>query len=237
MKHTFLALLAFLTLFTSASCRKITGEGPVVTEMRNISGFNSIHSELSADVYFTPGSSYEVGIEAQRNIIDEIETVLNDGKLTIRVKRNVSLRSHERIRVNITAPDINEIYLSGSGNIYVTNTFTTGNLNLKISGSGSMSIPELEASSLTAAISGSGDMTIGAGHTGQETLEISGSGNIDALGCAAGNSSVRISGSGNIRVFATETLKVKISGSGDVYYKGNPALDVDISGSGKLKHL
>jgi len=237
MKHTFLVLLAILTVFISVSCRKVTGEGPVVTEMRSISGFNSINSELPADVYFTPGSVCEVGIEAQQNIIDEIETVLNDGKLTLRVKRNINLRSHERIRVNITAPDISEIYLKGSGNIYVTGTFITGDLNLKVSGSGSMSVPGIEATRLTAAISGSGDMIIGSGHAEQETLEISGSGNIDALGCAAEKSSVKISGSGNIKVFATETLKVKISGSGDVYYKGNPSLDVDINGSGKLRHL
>lgn len=237
MKNIFLALFAFLTLSLTSSCKKVTGEGPMVTETRSISGFNSIRSELSADVYFTPGSAYRVEIEAQQNIIDQIETVLNDDKLTIRVKRNVNLTSHERIRVNITAPDIREIYLSGSGNIYVTNAFNTGNLNLKISGSGSMMVPELEAFSLSASISGSGDMTIGAGHVEQETLEISGSGSIDALGCSAIDAAVRISGSGNIRVFATETLDVKITGSGDVYYKGNPSLDVDISGSGKLKHL
>jgi hypothetical protein len=231
-------LLAGILLITFfQSCKKVSGDGPVVIETRGVSGFKEIKSEFSGDVYITQGNHYNVSIEAQQNIIDVLETVLNDGRLTIRVKNNTSIRSSKRILVRITTPDISGIIVSGSGNTEVMEAFSTPYLYLKVSGSGNLNISKVTADNIDANISGSGEVNIYGGTVGNENLDISGSGSMDFLNLMASSAHVKISGSGDARVYATNELKVKISGSGNVYYKGSPGIDVSISGSGSLKRI
>lgn len=232
-------LLALCVLFASflPSCRKVSGSGPIVSETRKISGFNEIRSELSADVYISSGSNYNIVIEGQQNIIDAIETVLSNGMLTVRVKNNTIIKPDERIKVYITSPDVRSIVLSGSGNIVTTDTLQTSELRLKINGSGSIIMQALAAYSVDANISGSGEININGGAVTHEDIDISGSGSINFLNLQASNSKIRIAGSGNATVFVAEYLQVRISGSGSVFYKGEPAVDVQITGSGKLKKI
>ncbi len=219
------------------SCRKVSGSGPIVTETRGLSGFTEIKSEISADIFITPENKYEVVIEGQQNIIDVIETVLNNGVLTIRVRNNTIIKPDEKIKVHISSPDIRSLSISGSGNMHVIEPLSTSDLRLKISGSGNIHIQSLSAYSVDANISGSGAINIQGGTVARENLDIGGSGSINLLGLESANSSVKIAGSGDAHVFVKESLKVRISGSGSVYYKGEPAIDVQITGSGKLKKV
>lgn len=226
-----------LTLFVLPSCKKISGEGAIVTEQRSVADFKEIRSDISGNVYVTEGTNYEVRIEAQQNIIDVIETVLNANILTVRVKNNTTIKNNANIKVYITLPKLNGVTISGSGNVQALSDFNTDDLFLKISGSGNMRLNEVIATNVDAKISGSGEMSIGSGSVTDETIDISGSGSIDFINLQAKNGDIKISGSGNARVFVTDKLKVRISGSGDVVYKGTPLIDVSTSGSGSLKPL
>jgi len=234
-KLSFLLIPGLLLLALLPSCRKVSGDGPVVTETRNVSGFSDIRSDFPGDIFLTPGNSYNVQIEAQQNIIDEIETVLSDGMLTLRVKHHTVIKPDSRVKVHITSPDIRGIIVSGSGSMNLMEALETPDLYLKVSGSGNISIPALHTAALDAHISGSGEIDIYSGTTGSESLGISGSGSMDFSGLQATDADVEITGSGNAKVHATGTLKVRISGSGSVYYRGSPSIDVNITGSGKLK--
>lgn len=236
-KLSVLFILSLLFVAAMSSCRKVSGTGPVVSETRSVSGFAEIKSEFSGDIIITPASSYSVRIEAQQNIIDVIETVLNDGILTLRVKNNTIIRPDSRVRVYISSPDIKGIRVSGSGNVQLTDAINTTDLYLKVSGSGNINIYKLTANSVDANISGSGEININEGTVAQEMIDISGSGSMDLSNLVATNSDVKIAGSGDARVYVTDHLKVRISGSGSVYYRGTPSIDVGISGSGKLKPM
>lgn len=236
-KLSILFILSLLVIAVMSSCRKVSGSGPVVSETRSISGFREVKSDFSGDVFITQGSLYSVRIEAQQNIIDVIETVLNDGILTIRGKSNTIIRPDTRIKVYITMPDVEGLRVSGSGDMTVQNNVSASHLYLKVSGSGNITIPKLNAGSVDANISGSGEINIWDGTVSNEIIDIEGSGSMDFSGLMASAADVAISGSGDARVYATSTLKVRISGSGSVYYRGNPSIDVSISGSGKLKPL
>ena len=237
MKKIVLLLSIALLAVALQSCRKVSGSGPVVTENRSISGFKEIKSDISGEVYVTSGPVYKVSIEAQQNIIDVIETVLNDDRLTIRVKNNTSVRAEDKIIVRITSPDIRGLIVSGSGNISANEPITASDLYMNVSGSGDIYLNGLAAFTLDANISGSGRIDIASGSLNSESLEISGSGDMDFLNLLSKDADVKISGSGSAKVKATDHLKVRITGSGDVYYSGNPAVDVQITGSGSMKHI
>jgi hypothetical protein len=232
-----IAAVLFIAI-TLPSCRKVSGDGPIVTQKREVSGFKEIKSEISGDVYVTYGSAYEITVEAQQNILNVLETVLTGDRLTLRFKPNTHIRTHERIIVRISTPDIKALILSGSGNIQGMNLMETNRLLLNISGSGNIHLHEVNTQLLDAGISGSGSISVNGGSATDEIIEIKGSGSIDLLSLEAANSDVNISGSGNAKLNVTEHLKVKISGSGNVYYTGNPSVDeVKITGSGSLKKL
>jgi hypothetical protein len=235
-KISFLVAAVICTLLF-ASCRKVSGSGPIVTETRDISGFVEIKSEFSGDIFVTQGPTYRVAIESQQNIIDVVETVLSNKTLTLRLKHHTSVRPKERIKVHITVPEIEALVVSGSGNIEMMSHLVSDYLHLKIKGSGSINLNDVRATEVDAEISGSGEINIAGGEIHSEKIDISGSGDVYAENLKASKADIKIAGSGDARVFVTDRLKVRISGSGSVYYKGSPDVDINISGSGSVKRI
>lgn len=237
------------------SCSKTTGEGPLVTETRDIKDFSGIDMGISGVLRLIPDDAYKVEIQAQHNILQVIETVVINGELKVRFKKNTRLRSHKPIQVVIHAPAISSMAISGSadafierplmtdhlqlsiagsGNIHTDTLLAATHCNITVAGSGNISISYLKSKTLKSAINGSGSMLVKDGETTDETIDIRGSGNVDLSAVSAQTAAINSSGSGNIRINVSQRLDVSLSGSGNVYYKGNPTININISGSGKV---
>ncbi|HEU4472352.1 MAG TPA: head GIN domain-containing protein [Flavisolibacter sp.] len=216
------------------SCEKVTGEGPVVSETRNIVNFSGVDFRVAGEVYVNQDPAYKVELNAQQNILNELETYVSNGRLVIRFKNGVKVRDYDPIRIMVSAPEINHLRLSGSGNITGTGILSSTRMDMDISGSGNINVIGLNTAFLDANISGSGNIKVNSGTATEENLKISGSGSIDLVNVAANKATTRTSGSGEMRVNASQSLNVTISGSGSVYYKGTPAVNTSISGSGRV---
>jgi putative autotransporter adhesin-like protein len=226
-------MVASVIIFSS--CRKVIGEGPLVTQTRAVSNFTGISYETSGNAYITIGPTYKVEITAQQNILDVINTNVVNGVLHIDFKDNVRVRAHEDVIVSITLPVADYFRLSGSGNMDVNGDIVANNLKLMLSGSGNILVQNtVIADKIDAEVSGSGNINVGNGSTVNEDLDISGSGNIQLAGISAQNTTTHISGSGDMKVAVSQWLDAHISGSGSVYYHGNPIISTHISGSGKV---
>src|SRR5215204_524632 len=236
MKKVSSALL-LVAIITLPSCRKVIGHGPVITEGRSLSNFTAINFGVPGDLYYTQDSVYKIEIQAQENIVREIETYLVGSELKIRVHDHVNLRASEDIRINISAPSISALSLSGSGNLKVVQPYRPSNTTLVVSGSGTMTVNQVETDNIDATVSGSGELMVFNGIAKHEDADISGSGRIDLLGITAKTARTQISGSGSIKLYVTDELNSKISGSGSVYYQGNPVVNTTISGSGRVTRL
>lgn len=226
-------MLMGLALFFS-SCEKVVGEGPIVTETRNTGAFSSVDVRIPGQINYTQDVSYNVEVKAQRNILDVLETYVSNGKLIVRFKHDVNVRRHDDIVVNIKAPALNGLRLSGSGNLNASGPFTPSTLDLELSGSGNISLQQLNTAYLDADISGSGNITIGAGSVPDVRLGISGSGNIDMANVTTNKARTTTSGSGYMKLQVAQELDVSIAGSGSVYYRGTPVINTRISGSGRV---
>jgi hypothetical protein len=222
-------------IFANISCEKIVGEGPVITEERNTAPFEGLSVSVPSEAHFTRSDDYSITLQAQRNILDEIETTVSGGILKIRFRHpNARIRSHEKIIIHVTGPVARLLELSGSGTLDVDGPIDPAELEINSSGSGSIHVDEVLANKIRVVLSGSGRITVEDGKANEKDVTISGSGFVDLSEVQAKDVSTRISGSGNVEVHATHTLKVRISGSGTVFYKGNPAIDSQISGSGSV---
>lgn len=200
-------------------------------ETRDVSTFTGVSLGISGDLYLTQGSPQKVVIQAENNL-DEIETGVRDGVLRIKTDNwNSRIKG---VKIWITMPEVEALNVSGSGDIIAETPINADELELKVSGSGSIKIPELKGDEIGAAISGSGDLKL-AGSADEMELRISGSGSVFAEGLEVSECSIKISGSGSCKIDVTVELDASISGSGRVTYYGNPQIDARISGSGKVR--
>ena len=231
-----LSLLSLAIVFSS--CEKIIGKGPVEIDNRSTTSYNSLVLGIPADAYFRQDSVYKLELHAQQNILDEIETVVINNELRIRFRDlNTRIRSHDGITIYISAPDIRNMEVDGSGNLQVTGPFMPANLGLAIEGSGNIHVQDISTSLIGTNINGSGNIHIDNGYANEAVLTVEGSGNTDLLNIQVKDANARISGSGTIRLYATQNLKARISGSGTIFYKGTPVINSQTSGSGSLVHL
>lgn len=238
MKRGILLPILAAIVVAMPSCKKLVGEGPVVVENRSNAPFMGVALEIESDTYFSQSLDYKVEIHAQQNVLNEIETVLVNNKLVIRWRhRNTNLKTSERVKIFITAPDVNLLQVSGSGNLQVTSALTTPIMQFHISGSGNINAAGVTASNLSASVSGSGKITVNNGSADLGDIDISGSGYIDLQQVTMKNVDAHISGSGSTKVHAEETLKASISGSGHVFYIGAPVINSSVSGSGSVVKL
>lgn len=234
-KLAFFTSLALILVFTSCEKRFpcVHAKSETTKETRSVESFSGVELRMSANVYITQDVSLdgnEVIVEASENLLDHIETKVSGSTLIIDTKR--CIRGHGDINVYIKTKDMNDISLSGSGDIIALNTLTPTNMNLEISGSGNIDA-SLNVQTTNMKISGSGNITC-TGKTNSLDVNISGSGNISSFDLKSSSATINISGSGNTYVNVSDQLNVTISGSGNVYYIGHPDIHQNISGSGNI---
>jgi hypothetical protein len=231
--HSFIALLALLSLTTSSCVDDIfvEGNGIVRTENRYASGFNEVSSSGDFKVTIMPGDEYSVEVTAESNLLSYIETDVVGSKLKIRTRGLYSLRDHHSIEIFITTPELNGLNLSGSG-LIKTGQFYSDDFQITVSGSGDIDT-DISANRINANVSGSGTIFL-MGDAYETDFVISGSGKIRAYDLYQDHCQGTISGSGDMYVNASETLTATISGSGKVFYVNFPEIHASISGSGKV---
>ena len=228
-----------LSLLVFSSCsKKLDGEGPVVTETRTAAAFEGLAASVDATIYFSQSADQSITLEAQQNILDEIETVVNNNILRIRYKHpNTSIRHAERVIIRITGPVARYLEQDGSGAMRIEGLIDPTTSQFVVSGSGNIHADEVITNKLDAVISGSGRIIIDDGEANEEKVTISGSGQVDISELPVKDAETNISGSGSMKIYVTNNLKARISGSGTVYYRGNPTISTQISGSGAVVKL
>ena len=226
-----LVMLAAVALMQSCSnndCLK--GDGNLITRDLDLASFHSAQLEGSGDIYIEQGDSQSVVIEVTQNALPYLNTTIIDGVWEIGFTRCIS---NVDITVWITLPEIEGIGISGSGNIYNDEQLSGDNLDLSLSGSGSMYV-NADYNTITTIISGSGATHL-EGTSDMHIYRLSGSGQLKAFSMETDRSDITISGSGVSEVRVNQELNVDISGSGNVYYKGYPpTINTNISGSGAV---
>lgn len=224
-----------LLFFLATGCIEhfgIKGNGTEASEERAVANFNKVKSSGSFDVQIVKGDEVQVIITAETNILPHIETSVSNNTLLIDIPGFQNVNNRLPMNVYITIPELVSVKQSGSGDIITTDHFKSENLELFVSGSGSI-FTKTEAEKVDAGVSGSGWIMM-EGMAAQTYLSISGSGNINSSDLMVQTCNAHISGSGTMQVNAEQSIFARISGSGNIYYHGNPRVETSISGSGKV---
>lgn len=229
----------YLTVFLSVSllfsgCDDypcIKGSGPIETREFSLSSISSFSFHGSGNVFVQKGEVQRVTVEAQRNILDLLETDVHGGHWDIEFDK--CIKNMNELNVYITLPEVEFISLTGSGRITgFTENETFDNLTVSLSGSGSIDL-DAYAETIRTDITGSGRIRLH-GEADHERVRISGSGTYKGYGMDVISADISISGSGDAEVTVATSLDVDIQGSGNVFYYGDPQVNSKVTGSGKV---
>ncbi len=225
-------LLAFVFALTAAYAQKLKGSGPLVEQDLRVENFTGISLNFSGDVFITQGDRYAVRVQGQQNLIDDLNTEIEDGIWKIKFKsRNVDYKS--KFHVYITMPTLTYAKVNGSGAITSKGKFTNlDRLTAGVHGSGDLDL-DIEADALTVKVTGSGDARF-SGTANAVNVSLTGSGDYDGYNLRGKNCEAKLTGSGDIEIHATEFLLAEVIGSGDIDYKGSPQVKAKVRGSGDI---
>lgn len=236
-KAVFLSIVLVLSL---SSCyfdgwgTGISGNGDVVEETRDISGFTGVEVSTGIDVYLTQGDGFEVMVEADENLQDVILTELKGDRLVVRTD-HVNIRSAKSKKVHVTLPELSELKISSAGDCVGQTPFQCEDLRLSISSAGDLTL-EVEADRIDLDISSSGDARI-SGSAAIFDASLSSAGDLNAFDLVAGIVDVSVSSAGDARVHATEEITMNASSAGNIYYRGDAkVVRSNSSSAGSIVH-
>jgi len=237
--NRFIALVVFAGM-TLSSCIGLpgfgmAGSGDVVVSARTVGAFDTIDTGGSAEVRVHKGPAARVVVSTDANLQEYYTAATSGGVLRLGFATGTSVSRVTRLVVDVYAPDIESVSVSGSGDMTFVDAFAGDAFAASVSGSGSVQ-GSLRFETVSAKISGSGSILL----TGAcETLDltVSGSGTFEGRGMQASSVTATLSGSGDAEVFATKRLDARLSGSGQIRYDGSPVVNASVSGSGSIRHL
>lgn len=230
-----LVVLFFYSCKQENACDCIKRTGNIEMTKRWVSNFNKIYVEDNLNVFVTQDSSFDVEVEAGKNVGWLIETDVADGVLNIKNKNRCNwTRSYDKpLNVYVKMPVIKFLTSNGSGTIKSMNTITTDNFDVQIESSGNIELT-VNNSKISSHIFGYGDVSLN-GTTNEHDADIGGSSFLNCKDLRTHFTYVHSFTTGLCYVNATDSLKCYINLNGDVYCYGNPAkVQKQITGSGQL---
>ena len=223
------------------ACTIFANRAKAENEQRNVPAFSEISFRVPGTVHLKQGNTQSVEIVTESSTLKDIITEVNGRQLVIRFPvRNIFAQNYYygKIDIYITVPEVQGLFVSGSGDIVSEEKISSRIIDLSVSGSGNIVLNDLYAERVKVTVSGAGNINVNSNGIADElNVAISGSGNVKAENFEAQNVNVNITGSGNCLAFSNGSLKVRIFGSGNVYYRGNPSLDISIVGSGGVNEM
>jgi cytoskeletal protein CcmA (bactofilin family) len=231
MKRFFYTLFAAILVFVATSTASAQSE-----QTRQVSGFTSLASSGPFRVHVNINGTESLKLSGKSEILDKIETVVEDGKLEIKFKNHHNWNGDEdegEIDVYVTAKSLSALANAGSGSIKVDGNLSGERVSIVLSGSGDIE-SSVKTAELHANISGSGSIHLN-GSADAAKVNIAGSGEMNARDLKTNTASVMITGSGNAYFTADKTVSAHIVGSGNVVYSGNASItDSRTVGSGNV---
>lgn len=204
-----------------------------VTESRDLEPFTAIEAGGIFTIELTQGDHSLVEIETEENLMERVETQVQNGVLKLNLKgtpRNATLKVH------VVNPSINEIKLSGAANLKGLNEIYAPVMKLHMSGASRLELM-VNTESLTTRGSGAVNIQL-QGRAHKHNLVLSGASQVRALDLETHTSNVNTSGASNARVWASNLLEVKASGTSNVSYEQEPnSLVMNLSGMSGLNNI
>ena len=238
-------LLAFIILSLLLLSAGSIAFGQATKKTLELPEFKAIYVNSNYTVILKQTNKQEVIVEALPEFMEVSEFKVENGILMINMERKPETSSksiwakiddiklNPLMKVYVSMKTVSELAVNGGGKIISENSIASDNLQLSVSGSGSIDL-DIKGNQVKTEVSGSG--TIGLkGYASNNEIQLSGTGNLNAYACELETAKIKVSGSGGAEITVTNNLEATVVGSGSVKHKGNTKnLTKKVYGSGAV---
>jgi hypothetical protein len=207
-----------VTVSTGDGSHKITGNGKLTTETRDVKPFNAISIEGVFNIILKQGNKESIQIESDENILPVIITNSENDTLRIKMKDSASISNMDKLNVYVTLVSVSCIENKGVGTLKCNDTLHLKNIQLTCEGAGTTNL-KLYANKLTVNSEIVGAILL-SGVTKETFIHHNGVGAIRAFDLKTENLTLEASGVGAAEVFASQELTINADGIGGIQYKG-----------------
>lgn len=191
----------------------MTGNGNVKTEQRGVAGFDRLSIGGIGELIVEQDGEESLTIEAEENLLPLLVSEVEDGRLTLGIRRDSSIKATKPIVYRLKVKTLRE--LDGSGTVSIT---ATG----------------LDAADFAYDSSGT-VKSVFSGRAENQQVAMSGTGTFDGRNLTGLTAEVDLSGTSDALVNVTETVRARASGTATIRYLGDPQVDRQTSALGKIE--
>lgn len=239
MNRLLLVICGSLFFFTSChyvTGKRIHGNGNVISQSRNYSGFTGVEVSSSIHLYVKQDSAFAVKVETDENLQSYIMVEKDGTTLHIKQENNTNLDATGKIKVYVSAPLLKTLKASGACEMISENQLTAADeIEVEVSGA-SDALLELKAPKISAGMTGASSLKL-KGQTKDLFIDGSGASHASCFDLLSENAHVDISGASGADVFASVKVDAKASGASDIRYKGAASYTGNTSGAGSIKKV
>ncbi|WP_185781071.1 head GIN domain-containing protein [Croceivirga lutea] len=232
-----IAVAIIMSLFASSCMFDVNfgsgkqGNGQVTEETRTVTeDFTEVYASEGLDVFVTQDDEFKIVVEADENVIDLIETDINNGRLKIHTTENIG-RATKNVYVSL--PRVTALESSSGADLLGQNVISAERLHIEAS-SGSDIEAEVSAEEINANCSSGADIKL-SGKTDSFYADASSGSDIRARGLEARTCDANASSGADIDVNVIESLIADASSGADISYSGDPSVQKSKSVSGSVR--
>lgn len=229
------SLILGLLLLTACGLNYVQGSGNVITEERDVSGFNSVNMSGFGEVLITQSNTESLSIETDDNLMQYIDSEVRGNTLYLEFQERILPDPSGRITFRLNVIDLEALDLSGAGS-FAIESLETPSLEITFDGAGNIDLDSLIADRVSTRVSGAGDISL-TGEVGAQDVHIEGIGKYSASDLKSSQATVEIEGAGSVVIWVLDQLDLTIQGAGNVDYYGNPTVTQDVEGGGSINSL
>lgn len=223
--------ISFLSLLVSLSVISLSAQ---MTQKRNVSSFSSINVCCGIEVVLAQGSSESVTVEANPDDISYVKTDVKGKTLNIGFDNNRKNR-RGKVKVRVTAGNLDKLEANSSGKIEGTNTITAGDIKLNVNSSGKINL-DLEAKNVKCDGNSAGSMKI-SGKADYVKVSNNSASSINLQGLKAVRAEASSNSGASIDITVSDQIKAHANSGATVRYYGNPTRkDVSSNSGGRVQH-
>ncbi len=216
-----------------ASCEYKSGSGDIVKRTRSLQPFTSVSASGGISVEIVQGSTQQVVVEADDNVIEDVETIVDNGQLRISMEDGINY-SDMHVKIFITSPELTRIAGSASADITVGDVLQS-NRKIELDASSGSSIKaELDAPEATAEASSGAEIDV-TGKTKTFEVKASSGASVDAFELLSEDTFADASSGGTVNAHASVKLNAKASSGGNVSYRGPASTIAKETSGGSIK--
>jgi hypothetical protein len=236
MKQFFITL--FITTLATAGFAQQTVFNDANAQKRDVSGFHAIQISSAIDLFLSQGNEEGVAVSSgDVKFRDNIHTEVKDGVLRIWYQNTGRLSfGNRKLRAYVSVKNIDKLEASGSSDVLVSGTLSSGSFDLKLSGASDFK-GTLAAGSLKVDISGASDVTV-RGTANALSIDASGASDFKGYDLVTQTCDIRASGASDVKITCDKELNANASGASDVHIKGNGVIrNMHSSGASSVKKV